>query len=120
MISTIQILDWISNEFVVKDELEHYELTITRAVMDSLIHRFSSNKWPTTIQPQRRATNKFKETTEEWSATNSIPKSTIDEPDSTITLGAITIRNPAFQVRFNWQLEDDFGEHAFDASSKIC
>lgn len=75
---------------------------MTRAVMDSLIHRFSSNRWPMTMQPQRRATNKFKETTEVWSATNSIPKSTIDEPDSTISI-AIN-RNCAFQVDFNSDL----------------
>lgn len=62
---------------------------MTRAVMDSLIHLFSSNKWPITMQPQRRATNKFKETTEVWSATNSFPKSTIDKLDSTTISGAI-------------------------------
>lgn len=34
--------------------------------MDSLIHRFSSSKCPTMMQVQRRATNRFMETTEAW------------------------------------------------------
>lgn len=41
------------------------ELTMARAVMDSFIHLYSSNKWPTTIQAQRSATNRFMDTTEE-------------------------------------------------------
>lgn len=48
------------------------ELTIARAVMDSLIQRFSSNKWPITIQAQRSATNKFTDTTEAWSDVNKL------------------------------------------------
>lgn len=36
-------------------------LTITRAVMDSLIHRFSSRRWPMTMQAQSRDTNKVME-----------------------------------------------------------
>lgn len=35
--------------------------------MDSLIHRFSSNKWPMMMQAHRRATKRFIETTEAWS-----------------------------------------------------
>lgn len=42
-----------------------HELTIASAVMDSFIQRFSSSKWPTTIQAQIRATKRFIETTEE-------------------------------------------------------
>jgi len=47
-------------------------LTIIRAVIDSFIHRFSSRRWPMTIQAQRRATNKFMETTEAWSEVDTI------------------------------------------------
>lgn len=42
-------------------------LTINKAVMDSFIHRFSSKRWPSTIQAQRSATKRLSETTEAWS-----------------------------------------------------
>ena len=42
-------------------------LTIIKAVMDSFIHRFSSRRWPRTIQAQRSATKRLSETTEAWS-----------------------------------------------------
>lgn len=42
-------------------------ITINKAVMDSLIHRCSSRRWPMTIQAQRSATKRFNETTEAWS-----------------------------------------------------
>jgi len=35
--------------------------------MDSLIHRFSSKRWPMMMQAERRATKMFMETTEAWS-----------------------------------------------------
>lgn len=38
-----------------------------RAVIDSFIHRVSSSKWPSTMQAQSKATNKFMETTDAWS-----------------------------------------------------
>ncbi|MFS7928568.1 hypothetical protein Hanom_Chr04g00322311 [Helianthus anomalus] len=49
-----------------------FTLTITSAVIDSFIQRFSSNRCPITIQAQRRATNKFIETTEEYSEVASV------------------------------------------------
>lgn len=42
-------------------------LTIASAVMDSFIHRLSSSKWPSKIQAQSSATNRFIDTTEVWS-----------------------------------------------------
>lgn len=42
--------------------------------MDSFIHRLSSNRWPITIQAQRRATNKLMEATEAWSEVDTISK----------------------------------------------
>ena len=39
-------------------------LTIASAVIDSLIHRFSSKRWPTIIQAHRSATNKLTDTTD--------------------------------------------------------
>jgi hypothetical protein len=42
-------------------------LTMTSAVMDSFSHRFSSMRWPRTMQAQSSATNRLMETTEAWS-----------------------------------------------------
>ncbi len=50
------------------------KLTIASAVMDSFIQRFSSNKWPITMQAQRSATKRFMETTELWSEVVTIAK----------------------------------------------
>lgn len=55
-------------------------LTIIRAVIDSFIHRFSSSKWPITIQVQRRATNILMETTDAWSDVETIPSLTKMDP----------------------------------------
>lgn len=41
-------------------------------MIDSFIHRVSSSKWPSTMQAQRRATNKFMETTDAWSDPNRV------------------------------------------------
>lgn len=43
------------------------QLTMINAVIDSFIQRFSSSKWPITIQAHRSATNKFIDTTDLWS-----------------------------------------------------
>lgn len=43
-----------------------------RAVIDSFIHRVSSSKWPSTMQAQSRATNKFIDTTDAWSDSNRV------------------------------------------------
>lgn len=43
-----------------------------RAVIDSFIHRVSSSKWPSTMQAQSRATNKFMDTTDAWSDPNKV------------------------------------------------
>lgn len=63
-------------------------LTMARAVMDSFIHRLSSNKWPSKIQAQRRATNRFIDTTEVWSEVISI---STDLSESELTSTAIVL-----------------------------
>lgn len=61
---------------------------MARAVMDSFIHRLSSNKWPSKIQAQRRATNRFIDTTEVWSEVISI---STDPSESELTSTAIVV-----------------------------
>lgn len=41
--------------------------------MDSFIHRFSSSRWPSTMQPQRRVTKRLIETTDAWSDVETTP-----------------------------------------------
>jgi hypothetical protein len=48
-------------------------LTSTRAVIDSFIHRFSSNKCPNTMQAHRSVTNRQMAITCVWSASSPIP-----------------------------------------------
>lgn len=42
-------------------------LTMMSAVMDSLTQRFSSRRWPRTMQAQSSATNRLMDTTDAWS-----------------------------------------------------
>lgn len=46
---------------------KEFELTTIRAVMDSFIQRFSSSRWPMTMQAHSRVTKRLMETTEAWS-----------------------------------------------------
>lgn len=57
-------------------------LTIIRAVIDSFIHRFSSNRWPITIHAQRSVTNMVIETTEVWSDVDRLFTISIIDPKS--------------------------------------
>jgi len=65
-------LFWWLNVHKNSNKWVRVKLTIKRAVIDSFTHRFSSRRWPITIQAQRRATNRFMETTEAWSEVDSI------------------------------------------------
>lgn len=63
-----------------------------RAVIDSFIQRLSSRRWPITIQAHNSATNRFIDTTDEWS-------------DETIFCNLVVIK------LYNWSI--------FNASSSI-
>lgn len=73
------------------DSIKERGLTITRAVMESLIQRLSSRRWPITMHPQRRATNRVMESTETWSPSDNI-----------LTPNLATASNPMIATSHNW------------------
>lgn len=69
------------------------------AVIDSFIHRLSSNRWPTTIQAHNNATKMFIETTEVWSDVAKCPIFvTISPISKSILFFAFQFQIPIFQL----------------------
>lgn len=72
--------------------------------MDSFIQRFSSNRWPITIQKQRSATNKVTDTTDAWSEVDKLSIFVNTNPRSNPPIILAFTIFPKYQKFQSWNL----------------